>query len=311
MVDNYVWGKVDRISPEAPVPVVRVTGRENRLGGAANVALNVKSLGGEAILCTIVGNDTFGQVFQDLLVAEGLSNAGILVNGRPTTVKTRIIGNNHQLLRVDEEDDAGLSEDMAQQFKEHVRNLIESVAPDVIIFEDYDKGLIDASLIGFVVSLCQDRKIPVAVDPKRRNFLNYKGVTLFKPNLKELKEGLKTDSDLSVPGELVAADAELRARLGHKYSLITLSEAGIFASSALQSYRFPTHVRNVSDVSGAGDTVISTAALCLAAGADISILAMLANLAGGIVCEKVGVVPVDAARLREEALRLLEEEITD
>src|SRR5690606_5187011 len=151
----YVWGKVDRISPEAPVPVVRVSSRENRLGGAANVALNVRSLGAQPILCATIGNDTFGRIVHELLAAEGMSSEGMLVNGRATTVKTRIIGNNHQLLRVNEEDDQALNPETASQFRIHVGSLIDRVKPDVVIFEDYDKGLIDAELISSVVNVCK------------------------------------------------------------------------------------------------------------------------------------------------------------
>lgn len=305
MLDSYVWGRVERISPEAPVPVVTVTRHENRLGGAANVARNIKALGAAPLLAAVVGNDHSGDAFVGLLEKEGMDSGGILRSSRPTTVKTRIIGNNHQLLRVDEENDTSLDPELAFSFRQHVLSLIETRPVDVIIFEDYDKGLIDSALIEAIVAGAEKKNIPVAVDPKQRNFTAYKRVTLFKPNLKEIREGLKTEINPSDTGSIVVADRRLRELLGHKISLVTLSEQGIFISDPLQSFRLPAHVRNIADVSGAGDTVISVAALCLAAGTEPALLAMLSNLAGGLVCEKVGVVPVDAGQLLREATRML------
>lgn len=301
MVDSYVWGKVDRISPEAPVPVVAVQKKEQRLGGAANVALNVKALGAESVLAATVGNDRDGLAFLDLLKQEGVSAEGMLQIDRPTTVKTRILGNHHQLLRVDEEDDRPLPEKERAQFNRHVLDLLQKRRFDVIIFEDYDKGLIDESLIQSVVASAHQSKSIVAVDPKKRNFLLYRGVDLFKPNLKEIREGLKIEVDPKSLASLSAADDLLRKELGHTWSLITLSEHGMFASNGEELCQVPSRPVTISDVSGAGDTVISTAALCLAAGADISSSTFIANLAGGSVCEKPGVVPVDASALFAEA----------
>ncbi len=302
MVDSYVWGKVDRISPEAPVAVVAVQRKEHRLGGAANVALNIQALGAKAVLASVIGNDRDGDTFLGLLEQEGLTQKGILQVNRPTTVKTRIIGNQHQLLRVDEEDDQLLPDNESKKLEEHLKSLIELEEFDVIIFEDYDKGLISETIIKSIVSIAREKKIFVAVDPKKRNFLSYGNVDLFKPNLKEIREGLKIEVDPKSLESLKNADQLLRKELQHQWSLITLSEYGMFASNGSEIIQVSSRPVTISDVSGAGDTVISTAALCMAAGADMKTSAFIANLAGGSVCEKPGVVPVDAASLFSEAL---------
>jgi rfaE bifunctional protein kinase chain/domain len=306
MVDSYIWGKVDRISPEAPVPVVAVQRKENRLGGAANVALNVKALGANSVLAAAIGNDWEGDTFLKLLEQEGLSSEGIMRLSRPTTVKTRVLGNQHQLLRIDAEDDSELSTSDSRIFIESIIKLLRSDRFDVIIFEDYDKGLISQNLIESVVSLAKELNILVAVDPKKRNFLSYKNVNLFKPNLKEIKEGLKMDVDPKSLDSLIAADSKLREELNHTWSLITLSEHGMFASNGTELSQTPSRPIIISDVSGAGDTVISTAALCLSAGADIETSTFLANLAGASVCEKPGVVSVNAAFLLATAISSIE-----
>ena len=306
MVDSYIWGKVDRISPEAPVPVVAVQRKENRLGGAANVALNVKALGANSVLAAVIGNDLEGETFLKLLEQEGLSSEGIMRLDRPTTVKTRVLGNQHQLLRIDAEDDSELSKSDSHVFIERIVKLLRSDRFDVIIFEDYDKGLIAQNLIESVVSIAKELNILVAVDPKKRNFLSYKNVNLFKPNLKEIKEGLKMDVDPKSLDSLMAADNKLREELNHTWSLITLSEHGMFASNGMEQSQTPSRPIIISDVSGAGDTVISTAALCLSAGADIETSTFLANLAGASVCEKPGVVSVDAAFLLATAISSIE-----
>ena len=302
MLDSYTWGKVERISPEAPVPVVSVQKHENRLGGAANVALNLKALGATAILAGVTGQDLSAEIFKSLLDVEELSADGILRLARPTTIKTRIIGNNHQLLRIDEEDDSLLDTSEAEMLRNKVAELLDSHSFDAIVFEDYDKGVISEELISFVVREAELRRIPVAADPKKRNFRFYRNIDLFKPNLKEVEGGLKVDVNPKSESSLTAAHKGLRALLNHKISLITLSESGIFAGSGQQHFMIPAQVRTINDVSGAGDTVISIAVLCLAAGTDVETMAWLSNLAGGSVCEKVGVVPVDAQQLETEAI---------
>jgi rfaE bifunctional protein kinase chain/domain len=257
-------------------------------------------------LTAVIGNDLEGDTFLKLLDQEGLSSEGIMRLDRPTTVKTRVLGNQHQLLRIDAEDDSELSTSDSIVFIERIVKLLRSERFDVIIFEDYDKGLISKNLIESVVSIAKELNILVAVDPKKRNFLSYKNVNLFKPNLKEIKEGLKMDVDPKSLDSLMAADNKLREELNHTWSLITLSEHGMFASNGTEQSQTPSRPIIISDVSGAGDTVISTAALCLSAGADIETSTFLANLAGASVCEKPGVVSVDAAFLLATAISSIE-----
>lgn len=305
MMDSYVWGKIERVSPEAPVPVVQVTKKENRLGGAANVALNVQSLGANPIICAVIGDDQEGMELSRLMDNAHLSKEGILtVRNRPTTVKTRIIAHNQHIVRVDAETDTNIPTDSVRLFQERIADIITEQNIHAIIFEDYDKGLISEELITFVVNLANQKNIITAVDPKKRNFLFYKDVTLFKPNLKELREGLKTEVDPFSITQIESTVDLLREKLNVKSIMLTLSEHGVFISTAKEHKLLPAHIRTIADVSGAGDTVIATAAVCLAAGLDEFESAAIANLAGGLVCEQVGVVPIDKGRLLKEALLL-------
>ncbi len=306
MVDSYLIGKVDRISPEAPVPVVALKQRDNMLGGAANVALNIQSLGAEAILCSVIGNDIQGEVLLNLMKKEGLKTDGIISSSeRITTTKFRIISNHMQMLRVDEEIDTDLSEKDSADLIHSISYLIAEQKPDVIILQDYNKGVLSPVIIEHVADIAAKNGIPLAVDPKKKNFTTYKGITLFKPNLKEINEGLKTDVDPSLIGSLNSAAEILHNSQNIEIVMITLSEHGIYISlknsTGISSKIIPAVMRSISDVSGAGDTVISVAALCLAAKTDHFLMAELANLAGGLVCEKAGVVPVDKHMLMAEA----------
>jgi rfaE bifunctional protein kinase chain/domain len=305
MVDSYYWGKVDRISPEAPVPIVAVAHKESRMGGAANVALNIQAMGATPILCSVIGEDAEGDEFMRLLEARKQSAEGIIrTSSRKTTEKSRVIGNNHQMLRIDSEETEPLSPKLSNQLFERIEALIDIKGIDCVIFEDYDKGVITKSLIQKVVDLCNKKKIPTAVDPKKRNFNSYKAVTLFKPNLKELREGLKMEIDPSNKAQLQAAIEALEKKLNNSITLITLSESGIYINTPKQKHHIPAHRRDIVDVSGAGDTVISVASLCLALDLPPQLIAEFSNLAGGLVCENVGVVPIDKEELREEALKL-------
>lgn len=306
MIDNYVWGKVSRISPEAPVPIVSVVRKEQRLGGAANVALNVQALGATPVLCSVIGVDRDGQHFLELMQEQKLAPKGLLKSrDRITTVKTRVIGNNHHLLRVDEEIDSDITEHETNLFLQRIAYLLEKQKIDVIIFEDYDKGLITETLIREVVGRARKLKVPVVVDPKKKHFMHYQGATLFKPNLKELKEGLGRDFDHSSEKQLAKAVDQLKTKLKIDLALITLSEHGVYVHGRHVKKLLPAHLRNISDVSGAGDTVVSVAALCLAAGLRPEMIAEISNIAGGLVCESVGVVPIDRKQLLEESLELL------
>jgi len=302
MVDAYLWGNVDRISPEAPVPVISVTKREDRLGGAANVALNVSAMGATPFVCAIAGNDTKGQILIKLLEKRGLSSEGIVhLDDRPTTVKSRVISGHQHIVRVDEESTAMLNSDEEVAFLKRATQMIEKENPEVIIFEDYNKGLLTEQIISQLIQIAAEKNIPTAVDPKKVNFFSYREVTLFKPNLKELKEGLKIEFDKKDYQKLKLAVEELENHVKNSISFITLSEEGVYVKEGDDHSRIPAHLRKISDVSGAGDTVISVAALCLARRTSSKFMAALANLAGGLVCEKVGVVPIDPEQLLSEA----------
>ena len=303
MIDTYFNGKVDRISPEAPVPIVSVHHEEHRLGGAANVALNIRALEANPIICSVIGKDEKGKTFIDICKKEGIDTRGVIASkDRITTVKTRVIGNNHQLLRVDIEDLGELSDEVSNQLISSVKNIISSDKIDVIIFEDYDKGVINEKIIKEVVAEANKHNIPTSVDPKKNNFLNYHSVSLFKPNLKELREGTKIDFKRSTEDNFNRAIDKLKNELNAKMIFVTLSEEGVYLKSDTDEVRIPAHLRDIADVSGAGDTVISVASLCLALNQDERMIAFLSNLAGGIVCEKVGVVPIDKNILLQEAI---------
>jgi rfaE bifunctional protein kinase chain/domain len=300
MVDCYTWGKVDRISPEAPVPVVHASKREKRLGGAANVALNIQALGAEPILCSIIGEDSDGNTFLQLLKEKGISPRGIIQsNHRITTLKERILSGSQHMLRVDTEFESGLLPIEERSLQQLILELLESC--DVVIFEDYDKGTITPSLIEKIVATAKEKGIPVVVDPKKNNFLEYRGVDLFKPNLKELREGLKMEIEPEVEGHIEGAVAKLKSLLDIDQAMITLSEKGVYIDAKEDKHWIPAHIRMISDVSGAGDTVISIAAICVALKLPAKTTAALSNLGGGLVCEYVGVVPVPTERLMDEA----------
>jgi rfaE bifunctional protein kinase chain/domain len=299
MVDSYIWGKVERISPEAPVPVVLIDKREKRMGGAGNVALNVQAMGAIPILCSVVGDDPEADMLINLMNHSGLITDGIIRSEhRITTLKQRIISGSQHILRVDSESDKELSKEEEKVFLDKVKDFLPDI--DVIIFQDYDKGALNKLIIEEIIGLAKDKGIPTVVDPKKKNFLSYNGASLFKPNLKELKEGLKIDisNDLDKVKDAVV---QLRKVMQFENSLITLSEKGVYIESEDENHHIPAHIRKISDVSGAGDTVISIAALCTALKLSPKFTAGLSNLAGGLVCEYVGVVPVNKESLLKEA----------
>ncbi len=302
MIDSYLWGNVERISPEAPVPIVHVQKRDQRLGGAANVALNVQSLGGTPILASVIGNDGDGSSFLSLLKNNKLSTEGIIASDeRITTIKHRVIAGSHHMLRVDQEIDTSISKEDAAKLIDKAKKLIAKC--DVVIFEDYDKGALNKQVIKEIIAFCNKTGVPTIVDPKKRNFLFYQKASLFKPNKKELKEGLKLDGNLKDRKEIEKAAQELKKQLNADTILITLSEKGVFIDNGSEKHLIPAHIREISDVSGAGDTVISIAALCYALRLPAKLVAGLSNLGGGIVCEQIGVVPIDKQTLLEEALK--------
>jgi rfaE bifunctional protein kinase chain/domain len=293
MVDAYLWGKVTRISPEAPVPVVMQSNTENRLGGASNVALNIHSLGASPIICTVIGEDEAGILFKTLTIKQGMTSLGIIKSPvRKTTVKTRVIAGHQQLLRIDDEADADLDQDLNNQLWIRIREIVTNHGVQAIVFQDYDKGVITPGLIEKTIQLATAKNIPTLVDPKSRNFHNYRGATLFKPNFKELTEGLNLHIAKNDYDAVYNAAKQLKAEAGFSLIMTTLSEFGTLITDGNTYHVVPTEVRDVADVSGAGDTVIAMASLCLAAGLDALTLARLSNLAAGLVCEKIGVVPV-------------------
>ncbi len=307
MVDEYLWGKVNRISPEAPVPVVSCTEREHRMGGAANVAINIKALGAKPVMCSVIGDDEIGDIYRKLLQKREMTDMGILVSEkRKTTVKTRIIGNHQHLIRIDHEITDFLDSELEQKLIERIGETLEAQNFDAIIFQDYDKGVLTKKLIQEITALANARSIPSLVDPKKRSFLNYEGVTLFKPNFKELTEGLNITLSKSDHAGLQDAARKLQKNKSIGNVMVTLSEKGVFVSDGDTFRTIPAEERDIADVSGAGDTVISAAALCMACGLSVFQAAILSNIAGGLVCEKVGVVPITPEMLLEENIHLEE-----
>ena len=305
IIDTYLWGEIHRMSPEAPVPVVDVAVNQNdsRLGGAANVALNLKELGAESILCTVIGNDNRGIIFEQLMQEQDLSLEGMLIsNGRKTTTKTRVIADNKHQLRIDEEDTYPIK--VENQFYNLIEKLTHNI--DAIILQDYNKGVLTETIIEKIISLANSKNIPTVVDPKKQNFLSYKQCTLFKPNLKEINEGLNTNPDINNFSEIEETTSKLRNIISAKAILLTLSNKGIFLNTRSGSKIKESTTSDVIDVSGAGDTVVSVAAMCLACNIDFEDLAILSNIAGGIVCEKVGVVPITNKELLDRAKKLLD-----
>ncbi len=298
MLDCYIWGKVNRISPEAPVPVVEVKEETYMFGGAANVALNISSLGGIPILIGIMGNDREGQIFNKLLDEYSFMKDGIIFsNERKSTVKTRIIAHAQQVVRIDKEEKSDISIDN----ENHIMKFLHSIQKDLsaIILQDYNKGVLTKTLISKVINFAVRNNIKITVDPKFKNFFEYKNVTLFKPNLKESEDalGVKIDTEEDV----IKAGFDIQKRLNAKNVLITRSEKGVtIFSEDGESFTLPTKARKVADVSGAGDTVIATITLSLAAGATIKEAATIANFAAGLVCEETGIVPIDKNNLFEQ-----------
>jgi rfaE bifunctional protein kinase chain/domain len=306
MVDAYLMGKVNRMSPEAPVPIVDLFEKDERIGGAGNVALNLAALGASPIICSVIGTDAEGERLIHLFNEANISTDGIYASSnRRTTVKTRVLSNNQQLLRIDSEDTTLIDTTEEGELLKQITSVLE-IGIDGIIFEDYNKGVLTPSLISDVLALAQTHQIPTTVDPKKDHFFEYKGCTLFKPNLKELKEGLQVDFDFSRnQSAFLNAVNELQSRLGNSISFITLSEHGVFIQEEEQPIFIPAHLRNIADVSGAGDTVIAVATLCLISGADVQTIAAISNIAGGLVCEQPGVVSIEKERLLNEVTKLL------
>lgn len=303
MIDRYTWGKVDRVSPEAPVPVVDVESESVRLGGAANVAHNIQSLGGTPLLVGLVGDDSAAATLRSILRERNLDDAGIITDpSRPTTVKTRVIAHDQHVVRIDHESRAPCSEALRRALTGAVRACASSL--EGVILEDYNKGVFTPGVIADLVSLAHTRGIPVTVDPKFNHFREYRGVTVFKPNRREAEEvlGIRLRTTADVEG----AGHTLRSMLEAENVLLTRGEQGmsLFERDGSVTH-LSTTAERVHDVSGAGDTVIATLTMALVAGASFREAAALANMAGGLVVGEVGIVPVRPDRLRTAALRVL------
>ena len=306
MLDTYWWGKVERISPEAPVPVVAVSKKEQRIGGAGNVALNVASLAAAVNVISIIGNDDEGKQLVSLLNDNNINTDFIILNNeRITTNKIRIISRNQHMMRLDAEVTTALTIHTEEILLNAFIKYVADVQPQLVILEDYNKGLLTKNVIEKVIAICKENNILTAVDPKRKNFFEYKEVDIFKPNLHEIKEGLNILGEEISEKLLGEMHDLLTEKLQHKISFITLSEKGVFYESGMEKAIIPTHIRSIADVSGAGDTVIAVASVVFAATKNVRLMADIANIAGGMVCEEVGTVAIDKIKLLEECKNLL------
>ena len=305
-LDTYWWGHVERISPEAPVPVVSLDKRETRIGGAGNVALNLVSLGAATSIFSVIGEDEAGKALNNLMQEQGINTSYIVCSDtRKTTDKIRVISRNQHMMRLDAETITDLQHSIEDALIGRVTDYVINEKPAVIIFEDYNKGVLTQRVIAEIISVCRQHKVITAVDPKRKNFFSYKGVTIFKPNLKEVKDGLNLlvdDPDITA---LINIHQSLKEQLDHEISFITLSEKGVFFQKGNQAAIIPSHFRRIADVSGAGDTVIAVAALLYANSSDVKLMAEIANIAGGLVCEEVGTAAINKEKLLRECRLLL------
>jgi rfaE bifunctional protein kinase chain/domain len=292
MLDVYLRGEVERISPEAPVPVVRVHDRRYALGGAGNVAQNVRAVGAECDLVATIGDDSGGRQICTMLDAMSAGLGSLITVGRPTTTKTRVVARSQQVVRVDEEDDADLDGDDVHRLLFAVRNAVAEA--DALVLEDYNKGVLVAEVIEAAMEAARSKDIPIIVDPKYRNFFLYRGATVFKPNRRELESAMGADLDVDRPDALVATLNRLEA----EHLLLTLGDRGMVLVSADGLFkRVPTVAREVYDVVGAGDTVTAYLALVLAAGGTPSEAAVIANYAAGVEVGKPGAATVSAGEV--------------
>jgi len=306
MLDTYWWGKVDRISPEAPVPVVAVTKREQRIGGAGNVALNLVSLGAHVNVLTLLGKDDDGEQLTTLFNQNNIGAKYIVTStDRITTNKIRIISRNQHMMRLDAEMQTDITQNDEEKLLYAFEEYIVAESPDIVILEDYNKGVLTQTVVTKIIALCKQYHILTAVDPKRKNFFSYVGVDIFKPNLKEAVEGLNILTDVVSLSLLKDIHLLLQEKLKHKISFITLSEKGVFYNDNNSSSLIPTHIRSIADVCGAGDTVIAVASLVYAATKNVKLMAEVANIAGGLVCEEVGTVAINKESLLKECEELL------
>lgn len=306
MLDTYWWGQVDRISPEAPVPVVSIKRKEFRIGGAANVALNTEALLAPTTVFSVIGQDDDADILCGLLDNNQINASYIIRDAnRPTTNKIRIMGRSQQMMRIDYEETKSLSPEMEDLLIASFQKYVATAKPSITILEDYNKGVLTPKVIESIIAICKTNNIPVAVDPKSKNFFCYQGVDIFKPNMKEVTEALGLN-DASVSDEnLRKIHTLLQDKLQHSTSLITLSENGVFFQNEKDFFRQKAYLRNIADVSGAGDTVIAVASVVFALTKDMSLAASMANLAGGLVCEELGTAAIKPSLLLDECHAVL------
>jgi D-glycero-beta-D-manno-heptose-7-phosphate kinase len=296
MIDRYISGSVKRISPEAPVPIVAMDHVENRLGGSANVALNLCALGAKVTVLSIIGDDQEGEILVKMMEeVPNLTFEYLTIASRKTTLKTRVMSNNQHLLRIDHEDTADISTEQSISIIERCKTIMANNAIHGVILQDYNKGMLTIENIQPMIALCEKQNIPTFVDPKEKNFFEYKNCTVFKPNKKEILKALglsQLDFDF--------IDRQLRIKLSHKITFITLGSEGIYVNDGHQDAKYGTTPRNIADVCGAGDTVISILCLCYIKKMPLHQIARIANTAGGQVCEKPGVVSIERKNLEDE-----------
>jgi rfaE bifunctional protein kinase chain/domain len=303
MIDRYFMGTVARLSPEAPVPVVEVKEESNRLGGAANVANNIASLGGIPLMIGVAGDDQGALLLKKLVGERGFPSTGIVLDPtRPTTIKSRVIAHNQHVVRIDQEDKTEIDRAIQEKIVLFIQQNIGAI--DGIILEDYNKGVLTRNLVHEIIDIARKNKKVITVDPKFNNFFDYTDVTVFKPNRKESEEAL--GRRLKSIEEAETAAREIQQRLHAENVLMTMSELGmLLIEQSGESSRVATTARKVADVSGAGDTVIATLTMALVSGTSVREAAALANLAGGIVCGEVGIVPIDPVLLQTSAWDIL------
>ncbi len=298
MLDRYIWGNVERISPEAPVPVVDVVKETQSLGGCGNVANNITSVGGQVYLVTLVGNDIYANELKLLLQERKVNIDGVLTDQqRPTTVKTRIIAHNQQVVRVDKESRVQITPQIFEKIKLYIEDIKNKI--DAILISDYGKGVITKSLLTYLINLSKKLDVPITVDPKIEHFMEYKKVTVLTPNLNEATLGMRLHKKPHTEQEIYELGKKILKKLNPQALVITRGPDGMTLFEKEKTYHIPTRAKEVYDVTGAGDTVIAILTLCLAAGADFVSSCEISNFAAGIVVGKVGTATVSKEELKD------------
>ena len=296
MIDSYTLGRIERESPEAPVPIINVEKEKIKLGGAANVALNIKSIGLEPVLCTVIGQDSEGQDFIRLCKKNNLNTNGVITDSsRKTTNKNRVIVDDKHIIRIDNENTHNIDKKLRDEFLEIINK--EAKTSEIIIFQDYDKGTLDRYIINKIIK--ENKHSFISVDPKNRNFFNYKNIDLFKPNLKEILEAFNSVDSSEKNLEKISKELSTKSKINN--IMITLSEKGLMIQNDKENFISKTTIKEIIDVSGAGDTVISLATILFYLKLPEKFIGEMCNLAGGITCMKSGVNAIDLKELLKNA----------